>query len=245
MKRIVTPTLPDIGTVRNMIYALRGRYLFLDAMPFGHSVLKREIYSLTLGNGKQRILFAAAFHAQEWITALLLLRLCEDMCEALQTDTPLSGIDLRRALYGRSVTFVPVVNPDGVEIALHGSRSAQCYADTVHKLGGDIPGAWQANVCGIDLNRNYDAGFETARKAAAALGIIAPAPRRFGGTVAAGEPETQAMIRLCKLLEPRHVMALHTQGEEIYWQYGKHTPPRSRIMAEVMAASSGYTACNP
>ena len=35
-------------------------------------------------------------------------------------------------------------------------------------------------------------------------------------------------------------MALHSQGEVIYWNYGKNMPYRSRKMAEIMAASSGY-----
>ena len=39
--------------------------------------------------------------------------------------------------------------------------------------------------------------------------------------------------------------ALHSQGEEIYWRYGENTPSRSRIMAEIMGASSGYTVADP
>lgn len=245
MKPIVTPCLPDAGTVRGMIYALKGRYFFLDALPFGRSVLGRELYALTLGTGSKRVLYAAAFHGQEWITSLLLLRLCEELCVALQKDGCLLDIDLRRALYGRSLVLVPTVNPDGVEIALHGADAAQGYADAVRQMGGDTPGLWQANVCGVDLNRNYDAGWREAKSAAEAQGVIGPGPRRYGGSAPNSEPETQAMLRLCKLLEPRHVLALHAQGEEIYWQYGTATPSRSRIMAEVMAASSGYAVAQP
>ena len=35
-------------------------------------------------------------------------------------------------------------------------------------------------------------------------------------------------------------LALHSQGEVIYWSYGKKHPLRSRKMAEIMATSSGY-----
>ena len=38
----------------------------------------------------------------------------------------------------------------------------------------------------------------------------------------------------------RHVIALHTQGEVIYWSYGDKQPARSAKMAEIMAAESGY-----
>ena len=35
-------------------------------------------------------------------------------------------------------------------------------------------------------------------------------------------------------------MALHTQGEVIYWSYGGRQPGRSAKMAEILAAESGY-----
>ena len=35
-------------------------------------------------------------------------------------------------------------------------------------------------------------------------------------------------------------MALHSQGEVIYWDYGTKTPAKSRKMAEILATSSGY-----
>ena len=43
----------------------------------------------------------------------------------------------------------------------------------------------------------------------------------------------------------RHVVALHSQGEEIYWQYGEHTPPQSRMMARVLSTASGYALAQP
>lgn len=53
------------------------------------------------------------------------------------------------------------------------------------------------------------------------------------------------MTALCRRHRFRHVLALHAQGEEIYWRYGNRTPPQSHLMAEVMAVSSGYTAAEP
>ena len=81
---ITIPQVTDSGAVRGMMYALRGRYRFLDTIPIGRSVLGREIFGLLLGggNGPEKVLFAAAFHGQEWLTALTVLRLCEDICEA-------------------------------------------------------------------------------------------------------------------------------------------------------------------
>ena len=86
MGLITLPQPADSGAVRGMMYALRGRYAFLDAVPVGRSVLGKEIMGLMVGNGRERVLYAAAFHGQEWITSLVLLRLCEDICETLEQE---------------------------------------------------------------------------------------------------------------------------------------------------------------
>ena len=48
---ITIPQVTDSGAVRGMMYALRGRYRFLDTIPIGRSVLGREIFGLLLGGG--------------------------------------------------------------------------------------------------------------------------------------------------------------------------------------------------
>ena len=59
------------------------------------------------------------------------------------------------------------------------------------------------------------------------------------------EPETRALAELCRRIPFRHAVALHTQGEEIYWRYGDHTPPQSYLMAQVLGAVSGYAVADP
>ena len=86
MDKITLPQPTDAGAVQGMVYALRGRYRFLDALPVGGSVLGRDITALMLGSGRERVLYAAGFHGQEWITSWVLLRLCEDMCNALERE---------------------------------------------------------------------------------------------------------------------------------------------------------------
>lgn len=245
MEKVTAPQAADAGTVRGMIYALRGRYEFLDTVPIGHSVLGREIYGLILGSGRERVLYAAAFHAQEWLTSLVLLRLCEDICEAMSRDGRIAEMDFRQALAGRSLFLIPQVNPDGVEIALHGPATAGEYAAQAETLGARVPGLWQANARGVDINHNFNAGWLQLQEMEKKNGISGPAPRQWGGPAPESEPETAALVQLCRRGKFRHVLALHSQGEEIYWRYGEQTPSRSRVMAEIMAASSGYTVADP
>ena len=122
-KRLVTPQPVDYGVVRSLCTALCGRYTILRPAVIGHSVLGREIPALMLSAGGegQPVLLAAAFHGQEWLTALCALRLCEELCAAQRAHLPLCGVPVHRALRDRQIWFVPLVNPDGVEIARYGS----------------------------------------------------------------------------------------------------------------------------
>lgn len=46
----------------------------IKLFPIGKSFLGRKIYALAIGNTKNAVLFAGAFHAQEWLTCSLLMR---------------------------------------------------------------------------------------------------------------------------------------------------------------------------
>ncbi len=245
MQSLIKPQPMDYGAVRGLSTALCSRYRFLQSVPLGQSVLHRTIGALCLGEGDETVLIAAAFHAQEWMTAFVCLRLCESLCEAIAHRRPLLGWNVRRALCDRRVLFVPLVNPDGVEIALHGCDSAGVFGKTVDDLGGNIPRRWQANARGVDLNHNFNAGFEKLQAEERKKGIRGPSPRQWGGPFPESEPETQVLTSLCRRTPFRHVVALHSQGEEIYWQYGDKTPPASLLMAQVMASVSGYCAAHP
>ena len=47
------------------------------------------------------------------------------------------------------------------------------------------------------------------------------------------------------LFRSRTAYAFHSQGEEIYYRYGPHTPARSQLMAQVLASSCGYRLASP
>ena len=229
----------DYGVTRGLVTALCGRYACLRRVVIGHSLLRQEMTALVLGEDADvRVLMAAAFHGQEWITTLCTLRLCEEMCSHLRADLPLCDMFLSRALRGRQVWFVPLVNPDGVEVARYGSIAAGAYAATAAQMGADVPGLWRGNARGVDINSNFNAGW-------AEMQALARKSGKNCGESPESEPETRALADLCRRVSFRHVIALHTQGEEIYWRYGAHTPPQSHLMAQVLSAVSGYRVADP
>ena len=101
-----------------------------------------------------------------------------------------------------SIFLVPIVNPDGVE-----------------KVKRDNSILWQANARGVDLNHNYDAGFNKGKEMEREYGIFGPGPTRYGGEYAFSEKETSALRDLT--VQEKFDMALcyHSQGEVIYYRY--------------------------
>ena len=112
-------------------------------------------------------------------------------------------------------------------------------------LGADRPGLWQANARGVDLNHNYDAGWEALHRMEREAGITGPGPTRFGGPCPESEIETQLVTALCRRVPFRRALAFHSQGEEIYWNFGPCTPACAYPLGRVFAMSSGYLLSAP
>ena len=197
-----------------------------------------NITALKIGSASQYTVLASAFHGSEHITSTVLLMFIEELCEALDKGGYIAGLNARRALKGRGVIFIPCVNPDGCEISIMGKPPENDIAN-IFKHKTDFK-KWNANARGVDINHNFNADWFALREKERNEGIYGPAPTRFGGYKPESEPETQALINLCEKVEIRHVLALHSQGEVIYWNYGNNQIARSRKMAEIMATSSGY-----
>ncbi len=243
MNYITNPMIMTAENQRKMIFSLKKLYSLLGVHVIGKSLCRRGIFSLHIGRSENPLLIAAGFHGQEWLTSLLALRFAEILLYAKSHRTAVWGID--PASINREVIIVPCVNPDGVQIAINGIDGAWRYAENVQKILLNSDERWNANARGVDINHNFDAGWKTLRQMEIDSGIVAPSPRRYGGYMPESEPETAALVALTKARNPRQVIALHSQGEEIFWQYGNCNPPRSERLARIFSAVSGYTlVCN-
>ena len=235
----------DYLTTKRIINSLCQQYPCLRQYPIGRSCAGREITALQLGNAGEYALFCAAVHGSEHITTNISLMFLEELSRAICTDGEIAGFSAQRAMFGRGIIFIPRVNPDGCEIALHGRIAAGTLGTAVARICDNDFTHWNANLRGVDINHNFSAGWQILHEQERNAGIIGPAPTRFGGYRPESEPETQALTELCRTRSIRHVVALHTQGEVIYWTYGKRKPPRSEKMAEILATSSGYLLDEP
>ncbi len=240
MDSIISATDYEYRDVKKLINKLLEKYSFLKCRTIGKSCAGREIFCLQIGNASEYVLYAAAFHGSEHITCNIALLFAEQVCRALKEGTEIAGVDARRAFYGKAILIVPLVNPDGCEICVRGAVGAGYMAGKIKRLcGGDFK-HWNANLRGVDINHNFPAGWEELHRLERESGIYGPSSTRFGGYAPESEPETVALTTLCRNTNIRHVAALHTQGEVIYWSYGKKIPEHSAKMAQILAAESGY-----
>ena len=244
---IVDTRIP-VTSERNQQYLqqIAQIYPFTQLEQVGTTDFQRPVWMLTIGTGKRHVLFTAAHHANEWITALILLKYAEDLADAIQRGGILFGQRAKEMADAVTIHLIPMVNPDGVDLVTGaiGQGSGQyALAQQLAQNYPDIPfpSGWKANLLGTDLNLNYPAGWLQAREIKFSRGYTRPGPRDYVGRAPLDQPESKYLADLTEKLNPELVLAYHSQGREIYWQFRDYFVPGARELGEVMARVSGYT----
>ena len=241
---IVETNLPvTAARVEEYLNQLGRAYPFLEIEQLERSAYGRPLWAVTVGEGERRVLYSAAHHANEWLTATVLLKFIEDYADALQNDGQLGGIQARELYQTASISLVPLVDPDGVDLVTGAATEAEReQARTLSEFYPNIPfpDGWKANLMGVDLNLQYPAGWLMAREIKFSQGYTRPGPRDFVGRAPLSQIEAQALCDFTERIDPRLVIAWHSQGQVIYWQYGGIEVPGARELAERFAAVSGY-----
>ena len=204
----------------------------------------RPIRTLVLGNGPRKVIYSAAHHANEWITTPVLLKFAEELAEANQTGGQLFSTDARTLAENTTIYLVPMVDPDGVDLVTGAIEPGTVQYETARTLADrypaiPFPSGWKANLLGVDLNLNYPAGWLQAREIKFTQGYTRPGPRDYVGRAPLDQRETRALAGYTRFIDPELVLAYHSQGEVIYWQFGEEVPG-ARELGERFAKVSGY-----
>ncbi|HRU84180.1 MAG TPA: M14 family metallopeptidase [Eubacteriales bacterium] len=226
------------------VAGLRARYPFLEVGSAGKSSLGRDLTYIRLGTGPNQVFYNGAHHSLEWITSPLLMKFIEEFSRAYVLGETMSfGYNPRSIWNASSIYIIPMVNPDGVDLVLNGLSPANPnYNNLIRWNNGsaDFSANWQANNNGVDLNHNYNAAWQLSKDAEAAYGVTGPGPTRYSGTAPESEPESRAVADFTRAHDFRLVIAYHTQGRVIYWDFMDMAPPEARIIAQAFSRASGY-----
>lgn len=224
---------------------LAEAYPFLRAEKLADTAFGRPIWALTLGTGPRKVIHAGAWHANEWLTATLLLKFAEDYAAAIESDTMIGDTLARQLSMEATMYIVPMVNPDGVDLVTgvlqpNDPQYEQALGFARNYPNIPFPEGWKANLNGVDLNLQFPAGWLQAREIKFMQGYTSPAPRDFVGRAPLSQAESRTMYDYTWRTDPDRVLAWHSQGEVIYYKFGGIEIPEAEALARRFSQVSGY-----
>lgn len=208
----------------------------------GKSVEGRGIYALRVGNGKKEILFDASMHAREHMTTNVLLEMIDTYSLHYNNKTTFAGYNVKTVLDQTSIWFVPMMNPDGVTL-VQGGQGAVENGALARKINGSSNFArWKANVRGVDLNKNFDAGWSYIDN-----NITKPNWMGYRGPRAFSEPEAVALKHFVEKHKFMSNVSYHSSGQVLYWFNFQAGAQLSRDVQYVnqLKSITGYTVVPP
>ena len=242
--RTDTPMTSELyeQTIRKLAEA----YPFLEIEKLTATAFGRPIYAIEIGDGDREVIFTASHHANEWITTPLLLKFLEELAEAFQKGRKIYDVPAATILKYTTIHLVPMVDPDGVDLVTGAIRPQTPEYNIARQIAGDFPDipfpdGWKANLLGVDLNLQYPAGWLMAREIKFSQGYNRPAPRDYVGRAPLSQKESRALAQYTEDVDPELILAYHTQGKAIYWQFRDYQIPGARALGEEFARVSGYS----
>jgi g-D-glutamyl-meso-diaminopimelate peptidase len=230
--------LQDDLTALKIIYHGKIQIKSIGCSHFG-----RDIYAVHLGTGKKNILLIGSHHGREWLTSMLLMKMLETYADAYQRHLPI-GTYPTNILNEVSIWFVPMLNPDGVDIQqnhIHEfPREHQNWLLSMNKGKEDFT-RWKANAMGVDLNRQYPMDWE-----AVPMKPKKPSYQFYKGKAPLEAAEVVALTNFVQTVQPSVALTYHTAGREIYWRYKNGRQVfRDYILAKKVAKLTGYKLAKP
>lgn len=224
---------------------LAVRYPFLKTGSFGQSVTGKNLVYIRIGTGAKEVFYNAAHHANEWLTTPVLLKFTEEYADAFSQGGSIGGTPANTLFRNYSLYLAPMVDPDGVDLVT-GVLSSGGYYNQAVRISEQypqvsFPSGWKANIAGVDLNLQYPANWDEAKRIKFEQGFTSPAPRDYVGKAPLVAPESYAVYRFTKSHNFLLTLSYHSQGKLIYWKYLDYEPARSREIADYFGEVSGYS----
>lgn len=215
----------------------------------GRSILGKEIPLLQLGKGKQAVLYVGGMRGTEGATAKLLMDFAAEYLQQLARNATVFEYPMQYLFAERRIYLVPMLNPDGISYAINGIGQENPMRERVLRMNGQSEDfcAWGANARGVDLGRNFDAGFEKNKQNEIQNGINGGAPTGFSGEYPESEPETAALCRFLRFYreELRGVLSFQLGGGEIFCDCDDNLTAKTMSVGRVLSRFTGYRLARP
>lgn len=229
----------DYENLCNDIEMLVKSFKSISVRIIGKSVMGRNLYCLKSGRGSKKILLLGAYHGLEYLTAAFVMRFLRDYTESVYSGEKYFGYDSSALFDDVTIYAVPMVNPDGVDIAVNGLDITNPHHRNIISMAGihSFNDVWQANAHGVDLNHNHNASWNMV--------VESPSPTKFGGEFPESEPESRAVADFVRKTGIDVLLTFHSQGREIYYDFEGFVPEGTLKLAKRMAEESGYALSVP
>ncbi len=202
------------------LLALAERYPdLIQYKVIGKSEYGRNIYAVSLGKGESTVMVNGSHHAREWLTTNLNMHMIEQYAQGYRSNRSYDNgrYNIRSILNQTTMWFVPMVNPDGVELQQSGLRSfpSKDHASLITMNNGSRDfRRWKANAKGVDLNRQYDANWRNIRGNPGR-----PSFSNYKGPAPHSSSETKALVQFTREIDPEMVVSYHSSGEILFWNF--------------------------
>lgn len=211
---------------------------FMKKVSIGKSWDNREIPMLILGSGKRCVLLTGGVHGRESINPAVLVKMAERYAYLSVNGLYAQGIHFSHWFEKNQLLIVPVLNPDGYEIARSGFASLknvrlqeQCKAWAGRE--GIEAARWKYNARAVDLNRNFPCKSWV---------------RGYFSDVPASERETKALIGVFQKYSPKLYLDYHSREQSIYYYRSAKDAAyneEQKQLAKKLARLTGYTLKKP
>lgn len=204
----------------------------------------RNIYAVALGYGKATVLINGSHHAREWLTTNLNMNMIDKYAWAYTHNQRIGNYNARAVLNNTTIWFIPMVNPDGVTLQQYGYKAfpRSDWGHLIRMNGGSMNfKRWKANAQGVDLNRQYNAGWRKPTQPRS------PSYQNYNGKRPESAPEVKAVVKLIHKVNPEMEIAYHSMGRMVYWNYkqSKNLLNRNRVYAAHLAGVTHYRLVSP
>lgn len=214
----------------------------LTVKSIGQSHLGREIWAAKLGKGERNLLLIGSHHGREWLTTSLLMVMLENYLRSYDKGEQI-GCFPTTIFDDVAIWFVPMLNPDGVTIQQKGLTAVpKTMADDIFEMNAFSPdfSRWKANGIGIDLNRQYPAGWSALKE------VSIPWYQFHKGRAPMTAMEVVTITDFTKKIMPSLALSYHSTGREIFWNYKNgNQMERDKYLANKVSLLTGYSLSKP